>query len=260
MGLGGDGTCNQWGCAVNWGNFPIIHSSAGGPPQNAPQLYGVHAARNGINTASPFGVSVSVNRLGGLQVVLTQGGRTVPFFNESSASNPVGADCGGGGCGIRDPPTSQPKGLPQEAMDVSASAWQHGMTLIVSLWGDNDPKGMAKWLDHECPASQRGGVDRAIARFKNLHIEESHIAPSPPQPFPPPPPSSSTTAAATAATALPAAATAAAAATTTAEPKAAATTAVAAAAAAAAAATAAARHLYADRRRRRLDRPLALRL
>ena len=38
-GVGGDGSCNQWGCAVNWGNFPI----AGPADRRTDELYGLGA-------------------------------------------------------------------------------------------------------------------------------------------------------------------------------------------------------------------------
>lgn len=64
VGVGGDGTCNQWGCAVNWGNFP---TTAAGLRSAA--LYG----RGGhIDTAAPFRVAASVSEGGELSIVLSQ--------------------------------------------------------------------------------------------------------------------------------------------------------------------------------------------
>ena len=157
-GVGGDGTCNQWGCAVNWGNYELVRGDATNSERGTPngQLYG-HAARNGIDPRHPFEVVASVGRSGELSVRLMQAGRTVPFFNQTAGSNPVGAACADAGCDIRDPPRDAgPRGVPADATAASARAWAAGMTLVVSLWGD---EGMNKWLDHECDHKLRGSVD-----------------------------------------------------------------------------------------------------
>ena len=56
VGLGGDGTCNQWGCAVNWGNFP---TTADG--RNTAALYGQGGH---IDTRRPYRVAASVSTVG----------------------------------------------------------------------------------------------------------------------------------------------------------------------------------------------------
>ena len=149
-GFGGDSTCNQWGCAVNWGNFA---TTADG--QSTAALYGPHGR---IDSSRPFEVATSLSLDGELVVELEQDGRRTGLFNRSAASNPVGGSCGGA-CGIRDPPNEgAPTGLPAEALAVSAAAAAAGMVLVISLWGNLD---VGKWLDHECPASRRAGVGGA---------------------------------------------------------------------------------------------------
>lgn len=108
-------------------------------------LYGL-GATSGIDTSHPFDVATSVDEDGDLSIVLSQGGRNLPFFNTTSASNPVSASCDGP-CGRRDPPATQPKGIPAKSLQASASAWEQGMVLVVSLWGSHD---LERWLDFEC--------------------------------------------------------------------------------------------------------------
>ena len=146
-GYGGDGTCNQWGCAVNWGNFPM---TANGHSTSALFGPGGH-----IDSSRPFEVAASLSLDGELVVELEQGERRTGLFNRSAASNPVGGSCGGA-CGVRDPPNDgAPTGLPAEALAVSADASAAGMVLVISLWGNND---VGRWLDNECPASRRAAV------------------------------------------------------------------------------------------------------
>ena len=158
-GYGGDSTCNQWGCAVNWGNFA---TTANG--QSTSALYGPHGH---IDSSRPFEVATSLSLEGELVVELEQNGRRTGLFNRSAASNPVGGSCGGA-CGVRDPPNEgAPTGLPAEALAVSAAASVAGMVLVISLWGNDD---VSRWLDYECPASRRAGVGGA-----RLHLEPSRV-------------------------------------------------------------------------------------
>jgi hypothetical protein len=118
----------------------------------------------------------------------------LPFYNASSASNPISGDCGRRGCGARDPPISAPKGLPAKAIADVKRAWEAGMVLAVSLWGDYE--GMGRWFDHECDVSLRGDVKDAAVTFSAIAIEPLPSPPAPPippSPFPatPPPPSPS---------------------------------------------------------------------
>ena len=146
-GYGGDSTCNQWGCAVNWGNFA---TTANG--QSTSALYGPHGH---IDSSRPFEVATSLSLDGEMVVELEQDGRRAGLFNRSAASNPVGGFCGGA-CGVRDPPNDgAPTGLPAEALAVSADASAAGMVLVISLWGNN---AVGRWLDNECPASRRAAV------------------------------------------------------------------------------------------------------
>ncbi len=176
VGFGGDGSCNQWGCAVNWGNFPSVNGIS------TASMYGLGA--DGIDTTLPFAVEASVDLEGALSVVLSQGGKSLPFFNSSSASNPVSASCDGS-CGTRDPPSARPKGVPQKSNDASKAAWKKGMVLTISLWGNSD---LARWLDYECLDDLRGKVERSSVRFSDFTITDSSPPPPPLPPPPPPPP------------------------------------------------------------------------
>ena len=140
-GKGGDGTCNQWGCAVNWGNFPLASSGGG----RTADLFG-RGARLGIDSRRPFGVAASLSAEGELVVRLSQDNRTLTLLDGASASNPVVGSCdgtggggsgdGGGGCDGRDPPNpGPPTGLTAAALAASAAASAQGLVLVLSLWG-----------------------------------------------------------------------------------------------------------------------------
>ena len=170
-----DGTCNQAGCTVNWGNYP---RTASGEPTS--HLYGHQllggpgAGSTGIDTARPFDVLASVSAAGELTVELLQDATWLPFFNVSSAGNPTAGQCEGdaaAGCGVtssgevRSAPRATAVGVPPTASTSSARAWGHGLVLIASLWGSPD---LEKWLDGQCPKNLRGGADSpgASARKK----------------------------------------------------------------------------------------------
>jgi hypothetical protein len=178
-----DGACNQWGCTVNWGNYPRTASGV-----KTPTVFGSRAAE-GVDTNMPFDVLASVSESGDLTVELVQGPRQIQFFNSSSASNPAAVRC--------DPyPTpgwdaercvgqnGDSRGVPPAATEASASAWAQGMTMVVSLWGND---GLADWLDHECPSSMRRPVRDAHVSFSSLSISPTPSPPPSPPPAPPPP-------------------------------------------------------------------------
>ena len=194
-GNGGDGTCNQWGCAVNWGNLPITNNQWG---HRAAELFGRGAAV--IDTDRPFEVEASISAEGELVVELSQEGRHTGFFNRSSASNPVTGSCAGP-CTPRDAPNEgAATGLPDEALAATAQASSTGMVLALSLWGNNDVR---RWLDFECPNERRGGVGGSRATFSGFSlkprppgapstpappVEPPMLPPSSPPPLPPPTP------------------------------------------------------------------------
>ena len=183
LGLGGDGSCNQWGCAVNWGNWKL---TAGG--QRTRALFGPGGL---IDSRQPFVVEAALSEAGVLSVLLEQEGSRLPFFNQSSASNPATGSCAGKCAPGRDPPASSATGLPLDSNSASAAANAEGMVLVASLWGAPD---MARWLDAECPAAARSGVASASATFSALSIEVTPPSPTAPPPSappspPPPPPS-----------------------------------------------------------------------
>ena len=126
-GEGGDGTCNSWGCTVNFGSWPKTRHG-----QLTTDLFGPGGwttagqlkaeTTRGIDTDHPFQVEASVSERGALSLILRQGsGGFVPFFNETSASNPSTGMCGESGCGTRDPPAAEPTGLDadDETLDVT---------------------------------------------------------------------------------------------------------------------------------------------
>jgi hypothetical protein len=175
-GLGGDGTCNQWGCTVNWGNFPTANPASGGQPTS--QLYGPGAA--GIDSTQPYTVVASMRTHGELAIELVQAGARVPFFNASSASNPGTGGCGGS-CGSRDPPARTPTGVPGAASAASAAASAGGFVLVISLWGNAD---LGRWLDHECPRSNRKGVGSSQVIFRDMSLVSLPAHPAAPLPSP----------------------------------------------------------------------------
>ena len=106
-----DGTCNGSGCGVNWGKHP---QTSGGQPSSS--LFG----RNGIiSTAKPFRVDAAFGADGSLSTTLSQEGRTLPFFNSSSAGNPV---------------ESQSGVPPHDTGELKAALTAPGLVLTVSLW------------------------------------------------------------------------------------------------------------------------------
>jgi len=156
-GEGGDRTCNQWGCGVNWGRYGHTRPAAQGGLSTA-ALYGPGAS---IDTRRPFMVTASFGNEGQMSVTLSQDGRSLPFFNRTSASNPSTGDCGGA-CGIRDPPGAMPTGLDAASEPVTKGANERGLVLVLSQWGDDD---MRRWLDYECPDDQRARVWHAVATY-----------------------------------------------------------------------------------------------
>ena len=156
-----DGSCNQNGCAVNWGH---ARSSAAYCPN----------CISSIDTGQPFTVSASVDPAGALSVLLSQSHRTVPFFNSSIAGNPK--------------PRQPPAGVPATSNAVSQKAWNDGMYLVASLWGSPELK---DWLDGSCKSSWRApDVSVASVTFSdfNLHRTTPPPLPPPPSPLPAPPP------------------------------------------------------------------------
>ena len=159
IGTAANGRCNTWGCTVNLGNWPRTRFG-----QPTGDLYGPGAS-SGIDTMLPFEVEAHVSLRGALSLVLRQNGRLLPFYNESSASNPATGMCAADGdCGLqadgetaREPPATTPTGLEADetTLDVSTRAWADGMVLVVSLWGD---PGLRDWFDHSCPETARGVV------------------------------------------------------------------------------------------------------
>lgn len=155
-GLQPDGTCNEVGCMVNWGNES---TAAGGMPTSS--LYG---RRGVIDTAKPFSVSATFDASAALSVKLSQGRVTLPSFNVSAASNPNANGA------------TKPTGVPIAAVNRTAASMAEGMVLVMSLWG-----GFSKlqgWLNGRCDADHPScpwPPDNQQARFWGLELVDDHV-------------------------------------------------------------------------------------
>ena len=171
----------------------VLDLDASNPPASEGEGGGEGEQAGTIDTSRPFEVTAEVSLSGDLTVTLSQGGSggwprvTLAFFNASSASNPTSGECGSGGCGERTAPAAKPSGLPAKALRDSARAWEAGMVLTVSLWGDYS--GVGRWFDHQCDLSLRGDAGDAAVTFSGISIQPLPSPPSPPsRPSPSPPP------------------------------------------------------------------------
>ena len=173
MGEGVDGSCNTWGCAAAVG---------AGPGGDNGRLYGPSAqgaAVSAIDSRFPFTLAASFGDHGELRVTATQGVASLVVWDSARAGN-------GGGA------------VPPEATEATRVALERGMVLVVSLWGAEEPRGMA-WLDGGCDpprnaTAEAAGAPRDAFPFCDLSQAElvlsdlSIDAPSPSPPAPPPPP------------------------------------------------------------------------
>jgi hypothetical protein len=131
-GLEPDGTCNELGCTVNWGNESATASGA-----RTADLYG----RGGlIDTSHPFNVTATFDAAGAMRVTLEQGSVRLNNFNSSSASNP----------NANMPRFPTPTGVPPAALKRTADSMAQGMVLVMSLWGGFDK--LQNWLNGQCEA------------------------------------------------------------------------------------------------------------
>ena len=139
-----DGTCNQLGCVVNWGNRT---TSAAGVPVS--QLYGL-APGAAISTRRRFEVEVRDDGRGAPRVRLSQEGRSTPFWNGSAAGNPT--PYGARGLALRD-------------LAIARAALGRGMVLVTSLWTAG--RSGAAWLNGDCThlGARAAGCDLAEAQL-----------------------------------------------------------------------------------------------
>ena len=101
----GVGPCNQWGCAVNWGSKAATGAYYG---QGSP----------GIDSTKPFTVMATFDTDGHLAISFTQAGRSVPFWNSTSAQS--GSQGG--------------HYIEAAAAATKAAMQSHGLVLVTSLW------------------------------------------------------------------------------------------------------------------------------
>ena len=151
-----DGSCNEAGCTVNWGNRS---ASAAGVPVS--RLFG-RAAGALLNTRHPFGVEASVSARGSLSVRLSQRGRVVPFFNSSAAANPTPFGA---------------KGLPPADAALARAALSRGLVMVASLWAS--PGRTAEWLDGGC-----GGAAISRCELPSAALTLSNFSLRPHTPWP----------------------------------------------------------------------------
>lgn len=130
-----DGSCNDKGCTVNWGNESTTPSGVA-----TASLYGRHTGT--IDTAKPFEVAATFGDDGAMRVVLSQAGISVEHYNNSAASNP-NADW---------PTFPSPSGVPPSALRRTKEAMAKGVVLVVSLWGGYSS--LSTWLNGQCVEPQ----------------------------------------------------------------------------------------------------------
>eukprot|EP00316_Scyphosphaera_apsteinii_P016218 CAMPEP_0119344658 /NCGR_PEP_ID=MMETSP1333-20130426/107083_1 /TAXON_ID=418940 /ORGANISM="Scyphosphaera apsteinii, Strain RCC1455" /LENGTH=385 /DNA_ID=CAMNT_0007357099 /DNA_START=55 /DNA_END=1212 /DNA_ORIENTATION=+ len=124
-----DGSCNQNGCVVNYGN----NSGSRASGANMANLYG-SAAGAMIDTKLPFAVTTTFDASGIMSTKIVQGPHTISFFDSASASNPQGAN--------------PPLGIPTGAMRRTAQAHSLGLVLVISQWGGFDT--LDRWFNGVC--------------------------------------------------------------------------------------------------------------
>ena len=148
-------TCNQWGCAANWGRTDADTAQCRFGP-----------ASPNVDSARPYDVEASFSEDGLLTVVIRQDGKGRVLWDEATAWPSV----------------------PASATAKVKAAMAHGLVLAVSLWSVEGDDGM-EWLDGGCNAARpHCRIDEAAVTFSNLRIE-GPLAPPWPPPSPPLPPS-----------------------------------------------------------------------
>lgn len=151
-----DGTCNMNGCAVNVGRYPFTKSGV-----HTGKLYGPGA--DVINTHEPFQVEASVSKDGYMTVILSQGGRSLPFYNRTAAANTPGV---GPGSAMHPDWYPEPGGIHKDEAAKVVKAMKDGVRLVASVWAAGD----TSWLDGTgCAGQPHGniwGSNFSISDFK----------------------------------------------------------------------------------------------
>ncbi len=180
LGGGADGSCNERGCATNWGHCVSTPSGV-----KTRHLYG--SGGGTIDTREPFVVEARFDPTGAYEIQLGQGGHFVPFFNRTSASNPIA-------CGADGP---APSGVPASSFERGRLAMENGgMVLAIGMWGGREIGDLRELNGeclpeyHPCDQSALDGNERNWLRVSGLEVVGTPLPPPPPPspPSPPPPP------------------------------------------------------------------------
>jgi len=150
-----DGTCNQYGCAINWG-------------KTSQKYYGTGSM---IDSGRPYEVDAAFDEEGHMTVRLRQDGRWHPYWNVTAAGN-----------GRR--------GVPEQASRAVKQGLEKGVVLAISLWEAKDDM---SWLNGHCGGSYpHCDLSSASLVFSDIRVSGDGPSPTPgPHPPPPPPPSPS---------------------------------------------------------------------
>ena len=156
----GMGSCNQWGCGVNWGKASNHLFGRGG---------------QAIDSTRPFKVFASFSNSGEMELSLSQNnGTEMPFWNATIGGHNAGAS----------------KMVMDDSSAAVSAAMSKGMVLVASLWSAKGDKGMA-WLDGGCNSDYpHCDLSASSAVFSDVAVTGPTPPPSPPTPPPPPPPPS----------------------------------------------------------------------
>jgi len=156
-----DGSCNQYGCAVNWG-------------KDDQRFYGAVSSAM-IDSRQAFEMDAAFDEDGHMTVRVRQEGSKTwhDYWTPATAGNPSGS------------------GVPEAAAQATKQALSKGVVLTVSLWEAQDD--MA-WLNGNCNAQYpHCDLRSASVVFSNIRVIGNSPTPTPgpgPRPPPPPPPSS----------------------------------------------------------------------
>ena len=169
-GHGPDGSCNQDGCAVNYGKDrkpPAAEDADPGVELYGPSKFARIDSRKPFTVVAMFATGTEDTEELRMTVAFEQYGLTVPVFDSLVNGNPTAE--------LRDVPQFQ--GVPIADQAIVNQALRGGMVLAVSLWRADD----LSWLDGGC--EPKCNLDETT-----LHLSNLEIVPIPPPPMPPPSP------------------------------------------------------------------------